>query len=61
MFKRVFGVGPVLMTLLSRVCLKLVFACLCFNLVQLVSLVESGNVSYRSGNGEEWNYVKTGG
>ena len=33
--KRVFGSGHVLVTSLSRVRVKLVFACLCFNLVQL--------------------------
>ena len=33
--KRVFGAGHVLVTSLPRVRVKLVFACLCFNLVQL--------------------------
>ncbi len=33
--KRVFGSGHVLVTTLERVRVKLVFACLCFNLVQL--------------------------
>ena len=33
--KRVFGAGHVLVTSLPRVHVKLVFACLCFNLVQL--------------------------
>ena len=33
--KRVFGSGHVLVTSLSRVRVKMVFACLCFNLVQL--------------------------
>jgi IS5 family transposase len=33
--KRVFGSGHVLVTSLERVRVKLVFACLCFNLVQL--------------------------
>ena len=33
--KRVFGGGHVLVTRLSRVRVKLVFACICFNLVQL--------------------------
>ena len=33
--KRVFGGGHVLVTSLSRVRVKLVFACMCFNLVQL--------------------------
>jgi len=33
--KRVFGSGHVLVTTLSRVRVKMVFACLCFNLVQL--------------------------
>ena len=36
--KRVFGSGHVLVTSLSRVRVKLVFACLCFNLVQLSRL-----------------------
>ena len=36
--KRVFGSGHVLVTTLPRVRVKMVFACLCFNLVQLGSL-----------------------
>ena len=36
--KRVFGSGHVLVTTLERVRVKLVFACLCFNLVQLSRL-----------------------
>jgi len=36
--KRVFGSGHVLVTSLPRVRVKIVFACLCFNLVQLGSL-----------------------
>ena len=35
MIKRVFGSGHVLVTTLPRVHVKMVFACLCFNLVQL--------------------------
>ena len=37
--KRVFGSGHVLVTSLPRVRVKLVFACLCFNLVQLDRLL----------------------
>jgi len=37
--KRVFGSGHVLVTTLDRVRVKLVFACLCFNLVQLGRLL----------------------
>ncbi|MBW1921120.1 MAG: transposase [Deltaproteobacteria bacterium] len=33
--KRVFGSGHVLVTTVKRVRVKMVFACLCFNLVQL--------------------------
>ncbi len=36
--KRVFGSGHVLVTTLERVRVKMVFACLCFNLVQLRTL-----------------------
>ena len=36
--KRVFGSGHVLVTTLKRVHVKMVFACLCFNLVQLGTL-----------------------
>ena len=36
--KRVFGSGHVLVTTLPRVHVKMVFACLCFNLVQLGTL-----------------------
>ena len=36
--KKVFGSGPVLVTTWGRVRVKLVFACLCFNLVQLSRL-----------------------
>jgi hypothetical protein len=36
--KRVFGSGRVLVTSLERVRVKMVFSCLCFNLVQLGSL-----------------------
>ncbi len=36
--KRVFGSGHVLVTMLPRVRVKMVFACLCFNLVQLGTL-----------------------
>ena len=36
--KRVFGSGHVLVTTVERVHVKMVFSCLCFNLVQLVSL-----------------------
>ena len=36
--KRVFGAGHVLVTSLARVRVKMVFACLCFNLVQLNTL-----------------------
>ena len=36
--KRVFGSGHVLVTTLSRVRVKMVFTCLCFNLVQLGTL-----------------------
>ena len=36
--KRMFGSGHVLVTTLSRVRVKMVFACLCFNLVQLGTL-----------------------
>jgi len=36
--KRVFGSGHVLVTTVGRVHVKMVFACLCFNLVQLGSL-----------------------
>ncbi len=36
--KRVFGLGHVLVTTLPRVHVKMVFACLCFNLVQLGTL-----------------------
>jgi len=36
--KRVFGSGHVLVTTLPRVRVKMVFACLCFNLVQLGTL-----------------------
>ncbi len=36
--KRVFGSGHVLVTTVERVRVKMVFACLCFNLVQLGSL-----------------------
>jgi len=38
MIKGVFGSGHVLVTTLPRVRVKMVFACLCFNLVQLGSL-----------------------
>jgi len=38
MIKGVFGSGHVLVTTLPRVRVKMVFACLCFNLVQLASL-----------------------
>jgi len=37
--KRVFGSGHVLVTSLPWVRVKMVFACLCFNLVQLGRLV----------------------
>jgi len=40
--KRVFGSGHVLVTSLPRVRVKLVFACLCFNLVQLGRLGGGG-------------------
>ncbi len=36
--KRVFGSGHVLVTTVKRVHVKMVFACLCFNLVQLGTL-----------------------
>jgi IS5 family transposase len=36
--KRVFGAGHVLVTTVERVHVKMVFACLCFNLVQLRGL-----------------------
>ena len=36
--KRMFGSGHVLVTTLPRVHVKMVFACLCFNLVQLGTL-----------------------
>ena len=36
--KRVFGSGHVLVTSVGRVHVKMVFSCLCFNLVQLGSL-----------------------
>ena len=36
--KRVFGSGHVVVTTVERVRVKMVFACLCFNLVQLGSL-----------------------
>ena len=36
--KRVFGAGHVLVTTVARVHVKMVFACLCFNLVQLGTL-----------------------
>jgi len=36
--KRVFGAGHVLVTTVARVHVKMVFACLCFNLVQLSTL-----------------------
>ena len=35
MIKRVFGAGHVPVTTVPRVRVKMVFACLCFNLVQL--------------------------
>ena len=35
LIKRVFGAGYVLVTTVPRVRVKMVFACLCFNLVQL--------------------------
>lgn len=36
--KRIFGAGHVLATTVPRVNVKMVFACLCFNLVQLGTL-----------------------
>jgi hypothetical protein len=36
--KRVFGSGHVLVTSLSRVRVKMIFACVCFNLAQLCRL-----------------------
>ena len=36
--KRVFGAGHVLVTTVARVHVKMVFACLCFNLIQLSTL-----------------------
>jgi IS5 family transposase len=36
--KRVFGSGHVLVTTVPRVHVKMVFACLCFNLLQLGTL-----------------------
>ena len=36
--KRMFGSGHVVVTMLPRVRVKMVFACLCFNLVQLGTL-----------------------
>ena len=38
MIKRVFNMGHVLVTTVERVRVKMVFACFCFNLVQLGSL-----------------------
>jgi hypothetical protein len=40
--KRVFNGGRVLVTSLPRVRVKMFFSCLCFNLLQLGSLVFSG-------------------
>ena len=39
--KRVFGSGHVLVTTVERVRVKMVFACMCFNLVQLGRLCVS--------------------
>ena len=40
--KRVFGSGHVLVTSVGRVHVKMVFSCLCFNLVQLCTLGVGG-------------------
>ena len=41
MIKRVFNAGYVLVTTVPRVHVMMVFACLCFNLVQLGTLAKS--------------------
>ena len=50
--KRVFHEGHVLVTTVQRVRVKLMFACFCFNLVQLGSLGWAECVGSRSADGE---------
>jgi len=47
--KRVFGSGHVMVTTVERVRVKMVFACMCFNLVQLWGSCVSRSVGYESG------------
>ena len=52
MIKRVFYGGHVLVTTVQRVRVRMVFSCLCFNLVQLASLGVGRSVGHRSFTGD---------